>query len=150
MPSSIRIRRLVPGATSSRGLIDTSVAIDLETVDVSRLPEEIAISALTLAELACGPFATEKALDRAQRQGHLQRIEATFECLDFDPMCARAFGPIYAATLAIGRKARGSRSVDLMIAASARAHRLPLYTLNAVDFAGLDDLVEIVDLAGDA
>lgn len=144
--SSIRIQRPVPGARIDRGLIDTSVAIDLETVDGSRLPIEIAISALTLAELTSGPSAAEDEPSRSRRQDHLQRIEASFECLDFDPACARAFGPIYAATLKIGRKARGARAVDLMIAATARAHELPLYTLNASDFVGLEDLVEIVDL----
>jgi predicted nucleic acid-binding protein len=137
----------VPGARIDRGLIDTSVAIDLETVDSSMLPVEIAISALTLAELTAGPPSADDEPERARRQDHLQRIEASFECLDFDPACARAFGPIYAATLKIGGKARGARAVDLMIAATARAHRLRLYTLNASDFVGLDDLVEVVDLA---
>ncbi len=144
--SSIKIRRLVLGERSDRGLIDTSVAIDLETVDVSRLPVEIAVSALTLAELACGPVTAKTEEHRARRQEHLQRIEATFECLDFDPRCARAFGPIYTATRASGRNPRGARALDLMIAATARAHGLPVYTLNAADLVGLDDLVEIVDL----
>jgi predicted nucleic acid-binding protein len=137
----------VLGERSDRGLIDTSVAIDLETVNVSRLPVEIAVSALTLAELAGGPVAAKTEEDRARRQEHLQRVEATFECLDFDPRCARAFGPIYTATRAIGRNPRGARALDLMIAATARGHGLPLYTLNATDLAGLEHLIEIVDLS---
>lgn len=144
--SSIRIQRRVPGARIDRGLIDTSVVIDLETVDGSMLPAEIAISTLTLAELTSGPSAAVNEVTQSRRQDHLQRIEATFECLDFDPACARAFGPIYSATLKIGRKPRGARAIDLMIAATARAHELPLYTLNASDFVGLDDLVEVIDL----
>ena len=83
---------------------------------------------------------------RARRQDHLQRIEADLESLAFDSSCARAYGPIYAAIERIGRKARGARAVDLMIAATARAHLMPLYTLNGADFQGLDGLVEVVDL----
>jgi hypothetical protein len=66
--------------------------------------------------------------------------------LPFDGGCAHAFGVIYASVLAVGRKPRGSRQVDLMIAATALAHGLPLYTLNAADLRGLDQLIEIVDL----
>lgn len=146
MLSSIRTRRRVSGATDC-GLIDTSVAVVLETFDRSLLPTEISISSLTLAELSAGPYATSQLPDRARRQDHLQRIEATIECLDFDAACARAFGPIYAAVQAIGRKARGSRAVDLLIAATARGYGLPLYTLNGADFAGLDGLVEVIDLS---
>ncbi len=136
----------MPGQGSDRGLIDTSVAIVLETTDRSRLPTEISISALTLAELSAGPYAASPESNRARRQDHLQRIEAGLECLDFDSACARAYGQIFSATREIGRKARGARAIDLMIAATARAHELRLYTLNASDFVGLDDLVEIVDL----
>jgi tRNA(fMet)-specific endonuclease VapC len=136
----------VPGQTSDRGLIDTSVAIVLETMDRSSLPTEIAISALTLAELSSGPYAASSESNRARRQNHLQRIEASLECLDFDAACARAFGQIFSATQEIGRKPRGARAIDLMIAASARAYELPLYTLNAADLQGLGNLVEIVDL----
>lgn len=118
----------------------------LETTDRSRLPTEIAISALTLAELSSGPYAASSESKRARRQDHLQRIEASLECLDFDAACARAFGQIFSATQEIGRKPRGARAIDLMIAATARAYRLRLYTLNASDLRGLEDLVEIVDL----
>jgi predicted nucleic acid-binding protein len=135
----------VPGRGTDRGLIDTSVAIVLETFDAVRLPGEVAISAVTLAELTSGPHAAS-GRERARRQDYLQRIEATLECLDFGPACARAYGQIYAATEAIGRKPRGGRAIDLMIAATALGYGLPLYTLNASDFQGLEDLVEIVDL----
>jgi predicted nucleic acid-binding protein len=136
----------VPGEKTDRGLIDTSVAVDWKTIDPSRLPTEVAISTLTLAELTAGPFAAASGAVRARRQDNLQRIEANIACLPFDAACARAYGRIYAATLEIGRKARGARAVDLMIAAVARANDLPLYTLNGSDFVGLGDLVEIVDL----
>lgn len=71
---------------------------------------------------------------------------AEIEALPFESRCARAYGQIYAAAIATGRKARGSRSVDLMIAATALVHRLPLYTLNPKDLRGLEDLIEIVDV----
>jgi predicted nucleic acid-binding protein len=130
-----------------RGLIDTSVIVDLEKVDPVRLPADMAISALTLAELACGPHAASDDGERARRQGHLQQVEASFESLSFDSACGRAFGQIYAAVARIGRKARGPRKVDLMIAATALANQLPLYTLNVTDLRGLDELIEIVDLS---
>lgn len=67
--------------------------------------------------------------------------------IDFDPGCASAYGCISTATAWAGRKVRGRRSVDLMIAATALAHGLPIYTRNAADLRGLDGLIEIVDLS---
>lgn len=133
------------GPTPERGLLDTSVVVGLPDLELARLPANVAISALTLAELTAGPVAAATEGERARRQDLLQRVEATIEALAFDALCARAFGPIYTATRGIGRKPR-SRVVDLMIAATARAHRLPLFTLNGDDFRGLDDLVDVVDL----
>jgi len=130
-----------------RGLVDTSVVIGREQVDPGRLPAEISISTLTLAELTAGPLATSDDLERARRQERLQRFEAGVESLDFTPGCARAYGHVYAAAVAGGRKPRGARAVDLMIAATALAHDLPLYTLNAKDLRGLEGLVEIVDVS---
>jgi predicted nucleic acid-binding protein len=134
------------GQIPDRGLIDTSVAVALGSIEVSRLPAEMAVSALTLAELAGGPAAATNPSVRADRMERLQRVEATLEALPFDPACARAFGRVCAEVVAAGRKPRGARSVDLMIAATALAHGIPLYTLNAADLRGLGDLVEIVDL----
>lgn len=133
--------------THERGLIDTSVAIALEVIALERLPAEVAISTLTLAELTSGPVAALTPAARAQRQDHLQRIEASIESLDFDPVCARAYGRVSTAVHRIGRKAGGARAVDLMIAATALAHGLPLYTRKAADLRGLEGLIEIVDVA---
>ena len=131
---------------SPRGLIDTSVVIDLPDIELNRLPLEIAISAVTLAELAAGPHATSDSAERAKRQDRLQRAEATFEPLPIDASVARAYGRVYAAIVASGRKARGRRAVDLLIAATAVAAGLPLYTRNPDDFSGLAGLVQIVPI----
>lgn len=129
-----------------RGLIDTSVVIDLPSIDPERLPLEVAISAVTLAELAAGPHATNDAAERARRQDRLQRAEATFEPLPVDAAVARAYGRVYAAVAARGRKARGRRAADLLIAATALASDLPLYTRNPDDFGDLSDILEIVSI----
>ena len=127
-----------------RGLIDTSVVIDLERIAPDRLPLELAVSAMTMAELAAGPHATTNPAERARRQDRLQRAEATFEPLPVDAAVARAYGRVYAAVVAAGRKARGRRAVDLFIAATAVAAGLPLYTRNPDDFAGLSEMLELV------
>lgn len=130
-----------------RGLLDTSVVIGLEDLDPSRLPAISAISALTLAELASGPHAAADVNMRARRQERVQNVEAKVETLPFEAACARAYGRIYAEVVTVGRKPRGPRALDLMIAATALAYVLPLYTRNAGDLYGLDDLIEIVDLS---
>lgn len=127
-----------------RGLLDTSVVIDLERLDPSKLPIEVSVSALTMAELAAGPHAASDADERGRRQDRLQRAEAAFDPLPFDGEAARAYGRVYAAVTASGRKARGARAVDLLIAATACAASLPLYTRNGADFEGLDDLIDVI------
>lgn len=126
-----------------RGLLDTSVVINLDRIDVGDLPNELAISAITLAELAAGPLATGDPRERSRRQDRLQRTEATFDPLPFDVDAARAYGRVYASVVAGGRKARGRRAVDLLIAAAALASQLPLYTCNPDDFEALPD-IEVV------
>jgi hypothetical protein len=129
-----------------RGLLDTSVIIDLERLDPAQLPIEAAVSAITMAELAAGPHATHDPAERARRQDRLQRAEAAFDPLPFDSESARAYGRIYAAVVGTGRKARGARAVDLLIAATACSAGLPLYTRNPDDFQALHELVEIITI----
>ena len=131
-------------ARPRRGLLDTSVVIDLDQLDPSKLPVEVAVSALTMAELAAGPHAASDADERGRRQDRLQRAEAAFDPLPFDSEAARAYGRVYAAVAAAGRKARGARAVDLLIAATACASGLPLYTRNGADFEALEGLVDVV------
>jgi len=128
----------------AQGLLDTSVIIDLERLDPSLLPIESAVSAITMAELAAGPHATHDADERARRQDRLQRAEAVFDPLPFDAEASRAYGRVCAAVIAAGRKARGARAVDLLIAAVACSRGLPLYTRNPDDFQALEGLVEII------
>jgi predicted nucleic acid-binding protein len=130
----------VPDPAASHGLLDTSVVIDLGEIDRDQLPDRISISAITMAELAAGPHATNDPVERARRQDRLQRAETTFDPLPFDADAARAYGRIYASVTAAGRKARGRRAVDLLIAATALSHAMPLYTRNPDDFAHLDEV----------
>jgi predicted nucleic acid-binding protein len=125
-------------------LIDTSVLIRLEEIQPDDLPDELTISTLTLAELAAGPHATKDSAERARRQDRLQRTESAFTPMPFDAAAARAYGRVYSAVILRGRKARGPRAVDLLIAATAVAAGLPLFTRNPSDFEGLGDLLELV------
>ena len=133
----------MPESVGQRGILDTSVVIDIERTEPTSLPSEPAISAVTLAELAAGPHATDDPAERARRQDRLQRVETTFDALPIDTRVARAFGRLYAAAVAAGRKTRGRRALDLLIAATALASDLPLFTSNPADF---EDLAELVDV----
>jgi len=127
-----------------RGLADTSVVIDLERLDATALPAELSISAITLAELAVGPHTATTPAERATRQDRLQRAEAELDPIPVDVAVARAYGRVYSTVVAAGRKARGRRAIDLLIAATAVAHELPLYTRNPADFAELTDVLDVV------
>jgi predicted nucleic acid-binding protein len=102
----------------------------------------LAISTITLAELAAGPHLARDPLEKARRQARLQQVEALFDPLDFDVAAARSFGQVVAAATAAGRSHR-SRVADLLIAAVAHANTLPLYTRNPQDFTGLSALITV-------
>jgi predicted nucleic acid-binding protein len=126
------------------GLLDTSVVVDWhDPVVVASLPDQMAISAITAAELAAGPRLAATPLEAAKRQQRLQEIEAKFEPLPFDGAAVRSYGLVVAAVVGAGRRPR-NRFADLLIAATAHANRLDLFTRNADDFAGLQDLVRVV------
>jgi predicted nucleic acid-binding protein len=126
----------------SRGLLDTSVVIDHDLVDHDLLPDESAISSVTLAELAAGPHATSDEAERARRQDRLQWAAATWDPLPFDAEAARAYGRVFAAARSSGQSHR-TRFADLLIAATAVANGLPLYTHNQADFAALEPIVTV-------
>jgi hypothetical protein len=98
------------------------------------------ISAVTLAELSVGPHVAGTARERSARQAHLQQAEADFEPLAFDAASARAFGRV-AASLRQGGRKPAACAYDALIAASALAHDLPLYTCNPADFTAIADLI---------
>jgi predicted nucleic acid-binding protein len=123
-----------------RGLLDASILIALDGLEPSWLPDESAVSAITMAELAAGPHATDDPHERARRFELLQRAESTFDQLPFDEAAARAYGRVCSAVAASGRRAGDGRAIGLLLAAVALASRLPLYTCNPDDFAGIDEL----------
>lgn len=133
----------MPEIRPGGGLLDTSVLVDPSAS--AYLPSEAMISAVSLAELAAGPHATTDPAERGRRQEHLQILEATFDPMPFDAPCARAYGRVYAAISQAGRKPRGRRAVDLLIAATAIANDLSLYTRNAQDLHGLESLLDVID-----
>ncbi|MFC3952800.1 type II toxin-antitoxin system VapC family toxin [Aeromicrobium fastidiosum] len=119
------------------------MVIDLPVLDPDLLPRSVAICAITVAELAAGTLVAIDLTERARRQDRLQRVEAMFEPLPFDGQAARAYGRIFAAVAAVGRKPR-SRLADLQLAAVALANDLAVVTRNDADFIGLEGLVDIV------
>jgi predicted nucleic acid-binding protein len=128
------------------GLLDTSVVIDWDDPAVTgALPQEVAVCAITLAELAAGPHLATSSAERARRQARLQQLEATFEPIPFDATAARSYGQVVAAAVETGRSHR-RRVADLLIAATAHANGLALYTRNPDDFAGLSDLIDVVGI----
>ena len=131
------------------GLLDTSALLLLPRMaDVSVLPDVPLISAITLAELSVGPLVTHDEAERARRLAHVQQAEADFDPLPFDAAAARAFGQVAASLRRSGRK-RAARAFDALIAATAMANGLPLYTCNPDDFAGIDGLtIRLVPVPG--
>ncbi len=123
------------------GLLDTSVVLALPSLaDPSALPDVALISAVTLAELSVGSLVAADDVERARRLATVQQAEADFDPIPFDAAAARAFGQVAASYRRSGRKP-AARSFDAMIAATALANGLPLYTANPDDFAGIDGLV---------
>ncbi|BBX73352.1 type II toxin-antitoxin system VapC family toxin [Mycobacterium shinjukuense] len=126
------------------GLLDTSVVVDWhDPAVVAALPDQMAISAITAAELAAGPHLAATPLEAAKRQARLQEVESMLEPIPFDTTAARSYGLVVAAIIGEGRRPR-SRFADLLIAATAHANRLDLYTRNAGEFSGLAELVRVI------
>lgn len=125
------------------GLLDTSVVVSLGGMHrADELPSRCLISAITLAELSVGPLVARNDADRMIRQSVLQQVEADFDPIPFDAPAARAFGQVAAQLRASGRKST-ARAYDALIAATAVAHRLPVYTRNPDDFAGITALTVV-------
>jgi hypothetical protein len=130
----------------SSGLLDTSVVVDWhDPAVIAALPDEIAISVISSAELAAGPHLAADPVEAAKRQARLQEVESALEPIPFDAAAARSYGLVVAAVVREGRKPR-SRFADLLIAATAHASRLDLYTRNGEDFTGLEGLVRVFSI----
>ena len=128
-----------------QGILDTSAVIAMRQItDPAALPDEPFITAVTLAELSVGPLVARDDRERAARQTHLQEAEADFEPLPFDRASARAFGQVAVSLRRSGRKT-AARAYDALIAATAIARDLPVYTCNPKDFEGIEGL-EVVPL----
>ncbi|MGH7910562.1 MAG: type II toxin-antitoxin system VapC family toxin [Candidatus Dormibacteraceae bacterium] len=131
---------------TAAAIIDTSVLIDATHPAVrSGLPAEIAVSTISLAELSAGVHQATTAVERGRRQALLQYVETAFISLPFDAAEAASYGLLVGAVLAVGRSHR-SRIADLLIAATAHANGLPVYTRNPDDLRGLGDLVDVVTI----
>ena len=134
---------MIKRARHVRGILDTSTVIVLSRIGKPELlPEEPLITAITLAELTVGPLVATTGDERAARQAHLQQAEADFEPIPFDASAARAFGQVAASLRRSGKKTT-ARSYDAMIAATAIANELPLYTCNPGDFRGIVGLLVV-------
>jgi predicted nucleic acid-binding protein len=128
------------------GLVDTSIVVDWHDPAVlAALPDELAVSAITIAELAAGPLLAASPVEAAKRQARLQEVESMLEPIPFDAAAARSYGLVVAAVVREGRTPR-SRFADLLIAATAHASGLDLYTRNGDDFTGLAGLVRVFDI----
>ena len=125
------------------GVLDTCAYIDLDVLDPAALPAIPEITAITMAELHQGVAMAKTPAVRAARTEMLGAAIVDFSPLPFDGDAATRYGSLVALTLAAKRDPR-PRRLDLMIAAIASSRGLPLYTRNAKDFAGLEDLVQVV------
>lgn len=125
--------------TAASGVLDTSAVIQLGRIDAAALPAQPVITAVTLAELSVGPLVAADEAERALRLTHLQLAESDFEVLPFGADAARAYGRIAAGLRRGGRTGR-ARSLDVMIAATAVANGLAVFTANPRDFDGIAEL----------
>ncbi len=121
------------------GVLDTSTLILIDRLQPEELPDEPVITAVTLAELSVGPLVAVTDDERVARQLRLQQAEAAFDPLPFDAQAARSFGAV-AASLRRSGWTTSARAFDAMIAATALANGLPVYTCNPLDFEGIDGL----------
>ena len=129
-------------APAERAILDTSVVI---ADQVARIPGVLAISAITLAELNFGVLVAKTTDVRAERLRRLSLLQQRFDALPVDEAVSVSYGRLAAAVVDAGRQPR-RRVMDLLIAATAHAHGARLYTRNGRDFAGLEGLVEVIEV----
>ena len=142
MAMTIRGPALVADRYES-GVLDTCTYIDLGQVDPASLPRAPEITAITMAELQQGVAMAKNAITRAARTELLGAAIVDFDPLPFDGEAAARYGTLVALTIEAKRDPR-PRRLDLMIAAIASAHDLPLFTRNINDFVGLEAMVSAI------
>ena len=125
-------------------LIDTSVIVAwergklaAEEVAAQAGEEEVALSAITASELLHGVHRANTALRRGKRQAFVEAILDAVPILPVDLAVGRVHARVWA-----DMRARGEviGAHDLLIAATALAHRLTIATRNARDFARVEGL----------
>jgi predicted nucleic acid-binding protein len=125
------------------GVLDTCTYLDLNVLSPEVLPKVPEITAVTLAELHQGVAMAQDGAVRAARVEQLGAALVGFDALPFNEEAAARYGTMVSLALAAGRQPR-PRRMDLLIAAIASVHDLPLYTRNADDFTGLERAVTVV------
>ena len=125
-------------AAAVRGLLDTSVVIASEVLD---LPDEAAISAATIAERHVDVHLARTDEQRRGRVRRLTEIGSRFDPLPIDAPVARSYGMLVHLVGTAGRQPR-RRAIDLLIAATAHAHGVALDTRNVDDLTGLEAEIE--------
>ncbi|HEX4670165.1 MAG TPA: PIN domain-containing protein [Solirubrobacterales bacterium] len=113
----------------SRAIADTSVFVAQESGrELGELPEEIAVSVITAAELELGVLRATESNARAIRLATLSRVQAAYPLLPVDPEVASCFARLASAELAKGRRLRRH---DTWIAATAMRHGAAVLTQDA-------------------
>lgn len=128
-----------------RALLDTSVLIHYPAPQVAEAADELAVSAVTVAELHYGVTAADDPIEQLHRRRRLQFVLDRFEVLVFDAEVAEYYGALATLVRQGGRNPR-PRRLDLQIAATAARHGLTLLTRNGADFTGLESALHVVEL----
>ncbi|ADB53232.1 type II toxin-antitoxin system VapC family toxin [Conexibacter woesei] len=119
----------------SRALADTSVFVAQESGrTLGELPDRIAVSVVTAAELELGVLRARDAATRARRLNTLARVRSAYPLLPIDAETASCFAGIADEELGQGRRLRRH---DVWIAATALRHGVPVVTQDA-DFTAFD------------
>lgn len=126
-------------------LADTCTLIDWENVDLGTYVDGLPlVSAITVGELAFGLDVGDPA-QQAERAELLRDVVEDYEILPFGVEEAKLYGVLATLVRATGRNPR-PRRLDLQIAATAAAARIPLLTTNPKDFVGTERLVDVIPL----
>ncbi|HET6998991.1 MAG TPA: PIN domain-containing protein [Solirubrobacterales bacterium] len=124
----------------SKAVADTSIFIAQETGrELGELPERIAVSVITVAELELGVLRASDPDARAQRLSTLSRVQSIYTLLPVGPEIASCFARIAAAERSRGRRLRRH---DTWIAATAMHHGAAVLTQDS-DFSSFEDVAVI-------